>query len=53
MHDLFFLICGMRIMETSSFYMSFLDHLHHSITWQGNFDSGPRPMCSGIGRIPL
>ena len=36
-----------------SFYMSFLDHLHHSIIWQVGFDSGPGLMCYGIGRIPL
>ena len=55
MHDLSFLIRGMRIMEIGrlSFYMSFLDHLHHSIIWQGDFDSGLGPMCSGIGKIPL
>ena len=55
MHDISFLIRGMQIMEIRrlSFYMSFLDHLHHSIIWQGGFDSGPGPMCSGIGRIPL
>ena len=53
-HDLSFLIRGMQIMETGclSFYMSFLDHLHHSIIWQGCFDYGLGPMCSGISRIP-
>ena len=50
-----FLICGVRIMEIGhlSFYMSFLDHLHHLIIWQGGFNSGPGPMCCGTGRIPL
>ena len=43
--DLSFLIRGVRIMETRrlSFYMCFLDHLHHSIIWQGGFDFGPGP----------
>ena len=52
--DLSFLIRGVRIMETGRlfFYMRFLDHLHHSIIWQGGFDSGLGPMCSGMGRIP-
>ena len=42
-------------METGclSFYMSFLDHLHHLIIWQGGFDCGLGPICSGTDWIPL
>ena len=55
MLDPSFLIRGMRIMETGhfSFYTSFLGCLYHLITWQGGFNSGPRPMIFGMGRISL
>ena len=43
MHDLSFLIRGMWIMEIGhfSFYMSFSGRLHHLISRQGDFNSGP------------
>ena len=45
MHDLSFLIRGMRIMEIRhfSFYTSFLGRLYHLITRQSDFNSGPWP----------
>ena len=51
-HDLSFLIRGMRIMEIEhfSFYMSFSGRLYHLITWQGGFNSGPGLVCFGMDR---
>ena len=55
MHDLSFLIRGMRIMEIGhfSFYTSFLGRLYHLLTRQGDFNSGPWLKCRGMGRISL
>ena len=55
MHDLSFLIRGMRIMEIKyfSFYTSFLGCLYHLISRQGDFNSGPLPKCYGMGRVSL
>ena len=49
-HDLSFLIRGMRIMEIGhfSFYMSFSGRLYHLFTWRGGFNSGPGPVCFGM-----
>ena len=43
MHDISFIIRGMRIIEIGhfSFYMSFLDRLYHLISRHGNFNYGP------------
>ena len=55
MHDLSFLIRGMRIMEIGhfSFYMSFSGRLYNLISRQGDFNSGPWPKCCGMGRVSL
>ena len=55
MHDLSFLIRGMRIMEIGHFffYMSFSDRLYHLISRQGDFSSRPWPKCYGMGRDSL
>ena len=55
MHDLSFLIRGMRIMEIGhfSFYMSFLSHLYHLISRHGDFNSRTWPKCYGMGRVSL
>ena len=55
MHDLSFLICGMRIMEIGhfSFYMSFSGRLYHLISRQDDFNSGTLPKCCGMGRVSL
>ena len=52
MHNLSFLIRGVRIMEIGyfSFYMSFWGRLYHLITWQGDFNSGPGPVYFGMDR---
>ena len=52
MHDLSFLIHGVRIMEIEhfSFYMSFWGRLYHLITWQGGFNSRPGPIYFGMDR---
>ena len=51
MHDLSFLIRGMRIMEIGhfSFYMSFFSRLYHLISQQGDFNSRTWPKCYGGG----
>ena len=53
MKDPSFLICGVWIMETGhiSFNTGLLGRLHHLITWHGSFDSVPRSVYFGIGRI--
>ena len=53
MHDLSFLIRGMRIMEIGhfSFYMSFLSRLYHLNSQQGDFNSRTWPKC--YGRVSL
>ena len=55
MHDLFFLIRGMRIIDIRhfSFYMSFSGRLYHLISWHGDFNSRPWPRCCGMGRDSL
>ena len=55
MHDLSFLICGMRIMEIGhfSFYMSFSGRLYHLTSQQGDFNYGSWPKCYGMGRVSL
>ena len=55
MHDLSFLIRGMRIMkiEHFSFYMSFSGCLYHLISRHGDFNSEPWPKCCGMGRVSL
>ena len=54
-HNLSFLIRGMRIMEIGhfSFYMSFLGRLYHWISRQGDFNSRLWPKCIGMGRVSL
>ena len=55
MHDLSFLIRGMRIMEIGhfSFYMSFSGRLYHLISRQGDFNSRTWLMCCGMGRVSM
>ena len=55
MHDLSFLIRGMRIMEIGhfSFYMSFSSRLHHLISRHVDFNSGTWPKCCGMGMVSL
>ena len=55
MKDPSFLICGAWIMETGpfSFHTSLLGRLYHLIIWHGGFNSGPRPVYFGMGRISL
>ena len=55
MKDPSFLICAVWIIETRhlSFNTSLLGRLHHLITWHGDFDSGPRFVYFGMGRISM
>ena len=55
MKDPSFLICEVWIMETGhiSFHTALLGRLHHLTTWHGGFDSGPRSVYFGVGRISL
>ena len=55
MKDPSFQIYGVWIMETGylSFHMGLLGRLHHLITWDGSFDSGPGSVYFGMSRISL
>ena len=55
MKDPSFLICGAWIMENGhfSFQMSLLGRLYHLIIWHDGFNSGPKPVYFGMGRISM